>query len=90
GHGGETMITVGEGAHFQNQADKKKGPLPANLVWALDQVDGSNPAFVSHAHAEHGYLDALAQRLLLGVEATQVNGKATDTTWVTSYMAFGS
>lgn len=91
GHGDETMITVGEGAHFQNRRDGQKGPLPTNLTWALDQVQGSNPAFVAHVHAEHGYLDDLATRLLLGEDApTGASKTTTDTTWVTSYAAFGS
>jgi hypothetical protein len=94
GHGNETMITVGEGAYFQDREPTTKGPLPANLAWAFDQTNGSNPAFVSRTHAQHGYLDDLAQRVLLGTEPVSTPESSSTPSgyspWVTSYMAFGS
>ncbi len=90
GHGDETMVTLGEGAHFQNRSDKDKAPLPKNLAWALDRIGGANPAFVSHIHAEHGFLDDKLKSLVLGSESEpSKSGAQTSTTWITSYAAFG-
>ncbi len=91
GHGNETMVTLGEGGHFQGRETEKQDPMPYNLAWAFDRIGGANPAFVSHMHAEHGYLDDLLQKLILGTELQPSKAAPNDpSTWITSYSAFGS
>ncbi|MCA9000469.1 MAG: hypothetical protein KDB61_01005 [Planctomycetes bacterium] len=83
GHGDETMLTLGEGAHFQKRDAAPEGQTSPDLAWAFDRVKNLSPALVAHTHSEHGDLEAL-----LGATATP-KGEG-EPSWVTSYMAFGS
>ncbi len=91
GHGAETMVTLGEGAHFQNKGEVAENRMPKNLAWALDRADGANPALVSHMQADHGQLDSMLQKLILGAESLPNRAASgSPATWITSYLAFGS
>ncbi|MCP5022656.1 MAG: hypothetical protein GY930_12890 [bacterium] len=91
GHGTETMVTLGEGTHIQNNREEKEARMPKNLAWALDCVGGANPAFVSHMQADHGYLDSMLQKLILGTEPVANEAVSEGPTpWITSYLALGS
>ena len=91
GHGDETMITLGEGSHFQNRSSEKQAPMASNLTWALERIGSASPAVISHVHANHGYLDKFGKRMIFGAESEDSPEAPTqEQTWVTSYMAFGT
>lgn len=85
----QTMVTVGEGHTFARRTTEESGSMPADVSWALERAQGTNPVVISRTRLSGGLAERLATSFAAGMVPEVEGTERARNAWTTTYMAFG-